>query len=82
MKKSPKWLKKKSLRYLSAFWTPLENTNGYENHSLFSNTSEVLKMSEKKVMEVSEPVDTIVDDVKMFNVVCLCCSVHDIWESE
>lgn len=28
------------------------------------------------------PVDTIVGDVKMFNVVFLYCSVHDIWESE
>lgn len=36
----------------------------------------------KKVLEVSEPVDTIVGDVKMFNVVSLYCSVHDIWESE
>lgn len=82
-KKSHKWLEKKSLNYLAAFWTPLESTDGYENHLLFSNTSEVLKMSgKKKVLEVSEPVDTIVGDVKMFNVASLYCSVHDIWENE
>lgn len=61
----------------------MESTDGYENHLLFSNTSEVLKMSEKKkVLEASEPVDTTVGDVKMFNVTSLYCSVHDIWENE
>lgn len=45
-KKSPKQLKK-SLNYLAAFWTPLESTDVHERHLLFSNTSEVLKMSEK-----------------------------------
>lgn len=39
---------RESLNYLAAFWTPLESTDGHENNLLFSNTSEVLKMSEKK----------------------------------
>lgn len=34
------------------------------------------------MLEVSEPADTIADDVKMFNVASPYCTVRDIWESK
>lgn len=51
----------------------------HECHLLFSNTSEVLKMSEK-MLEVSEPADATADDVKMFNVASPYCGIHNICE--
>lgn len=53
----------------------------HENHLLFSNTSEVLRMSEN-VLEVSEPTDTITDDVKIFNVASPYCGICNICASE
>lgn len=53
----------------------------HECHLLFSNASEVLKMSDK-VLEVSEPADATADDVKMFNVASPYCGIHNICESE
>lgn len=53
----------------------------YEHQLLLSNTSEVLKVSEK-VLNVSETADAIAADVKMFNVASPYSSIHDICESE
>lgn len=68
--------------YLAAFWTfCLECAGVHEHHLLFSNTSEVLRMSEE-VLEVSEPTDTITDDVKIFNVASPYCGTCNICASE